>query len=138
MVVRYPVHRRRRDVCHPLYPITLGRFEYVACTLDVRGVDILGHVERQGGRGVYDEVHALHRPVQEYFVADVALDGLDLVSLRVVELLYVKRGDRVPLSHEVTDQVYPQKPGSARDENFRSLHRSGVSYLDVKLRERAS
>src|SRR5919112_921208 len=103
MVVRYPVHRRRRDVYDPLYPVAPGRFEDVACPLDVRGIDVLGRVEWQGCRGVYDKAHAFHCSVQDRLVANVALYGLDLMPLWVVELLDVQRDERVPLRHEITD-----------------------------------
>jgi hypothetical protein len=38
----------------------------------------------------------------------------------------------------VPDEVNPQEPGPAGDENLLSLHRSSFSYLGAKPRERAS
>jgi hypothetical protein len=89
MVVRYPVDRRRGDVHHALHPVPQGRVEHVTRPLDVRGVDVLGGVEGEGGGGVDDVVSALHRLIHEGLVADVALDHLDAVLLGVVELLHV-------------------------------------------------
>src|SRR5918995_2568449 len=134
MMVRYPVYRSRRDVHDSLYPVPPGRLQDVACPLDVGGVDVLRGVERQGRGGVDYQVRVLHRPVHERLVADVALYGLDPVPLRVVELLDVQRGERVVLRREVTYQVYPQKPGPARDQNLLlpvGFHRKGVSFCTL-------
>src|SRR5919199_6898363 len=116
MMVRYPVYSRRRDVYHTPDGVTPRRFQDVARPLDVRGVDVLRRVERQCRGGVDHEVHLLHRPVHERLVANVALYDLDPTPLRIVELLDVQRGKRVPALVKVPDKVDPQKPGPAGDE----------------------
>src|SRR5918911_4228636 len=107
MVVRYPVYSRGRDVYHTPDGVTPRRFQDVARSLDVRGVDVLGRVERQRCGGVDHEVHLLHRPVHERLVADVALYDLDTTPLRIVKLLDVQRDEHVPALVEVPDEVYP-------------------------------
>ena len=74
------------------------------------------------------EVYTLHRPVHEHLVADVTLYDLDLILLWIVELLDVQRSKRLPALVEVPDEVDPQKPGSASDEDLLSLHVSGHSF----------
>jgi hypothetical protein len=131
MMVRYPVHRRRRDVHHPFYPVAPGRFENVAGPLDVRGVDVLRGVERQRRRRVDHEIHTLHRPIHERLVADIALYDLDPALLWIAELLDVQRSERVSALDEVPDEVDPQEPRSAGDKDLLSLlgfHRIGLSF----------
>src|SRR5436309_3641816 len=122
MVVRYPVYSRGRDVYHAPDAVATCHPHNVTCPLDVRGVDVLGRVERQRRGGVDHEVYSLHRPVHELLVTDVALYGLDPTLLRIVELLNVQRDERVAALIEVPDEINPQKPGSAGDENLLLLH----------------
>ena len=75
-------------------PLQRG-IEDVAGALHIGGVDVMRRVERQGRRGVDDEVGALYRPVHQGLVPDVAFDDLDPVALRIVELLHVERGNGV-------------------------------------------
>src|SRR5919199_3497695 len=103
MVVRYPVYSRGRDVYHTPDAAAARYLKDVTRPLDVRGVDVLGRVERQCRGGVNHEVHLLHRPVHERLVADVALYDLDTTPLRIVELLNVQRGVSVPALVEVSD-----------------------------------
>src|SRR5215217_1014343 len=95
MMIRYPVHRRRRDVRNPFHTMPPGRLQDIARPLYVRRVDLLRRVEWQSGRGVHHEVHALHRPVHDDLIADITLDDLDPTPLRVVELLDVQRSERI-------------------------------------------
>src|SRR5215210_6966670 len=95
MVVWYPVYSRGRDVYHTPDAVTPRHLQDVARPLDVRGVDVLGRVERQGCCGVDHEVHLLHRPVHERLLADVALYDLDRTALRIVELLDVQRDELI-------------------------------------------
>jgi hypothetical protein len=105
-----------------LYAVPQRGIEDVAGTLDVGGVDVLRRVERQGRRGMNDEVSALYCPVQQRFVPDVGLDDLDPVALRIIELLHVDRGNGVAPGEEVPREVDPQKPGPAGDENSLLVH----------------
>src|SRR5919199_5584722 len=115
MMVWYPVYSRGRGVYHTPDGVTPRYLQDVARSLDVRGVDVLRRVERQRCGGVDHEVHLLHRPVHERLVADVALYDLDLILLRIVELLNVQRGEGIPALVEVPDEVDTQKPGPAGD-----------------------
>src|ERR671932_158349 len=122
MVVWYPVYSRGRDVYHAPGTVTPRHLQDIARPLDVRGVDVLGRVERQRRSGVDHEVHTLDGPVHERLVTNVALYDLDPTPLRIVELLDVQRDERVPALIEVPDEVDPQKPGSASDKNPLLLH----------------
>ena len=92
----------------------------VRVPLHVRGVDVLGGVERKRRRRVDHEVHAFHRLVHDGRVPDVAFYSLYVVFLGVVELFNVERGQPVSAGAQVPDQVYPQKPGPAGNEDFLS------------------
>src|SRR5215208_8380946 len=116
MVVGYPVDGRRGDVDEALYAVPQRGIEDIAGALDICGVDVLRRVERQGRRGVDDEVGAIYRPAHQGFVPDVAFDDLDLLALGIVELLHVQRGHSVAPGEEVPCEVDPQKPGPAGDE----------------------
>src|SRR5215211_8439107 len=107
MMVGNPVDGRRGDVDKALHAMPQRSVEDVAGALDVGGVDVLGRVEWQGRRGMDDEVDAIHRPVHQGFVPDVALDDLDPVALRIIELLHVERGNRVAPGEEVPCEVDP-------------------------------
>src|SRR5215216_682322 len=123
-MIRYPVDGRRGDVDKALCAVPQRSIEDVAGALHVGGVDVLRRVERQGRRGVDDEVGAIYSPVHQGFVPDVALDDLDPLALWIVKLLNVERGNAVAPGEEVPREVDPQKPGSSGDENSLLVHKS--------------
>src|SRR5215208_7843242 len=121
-MIRYPVDGRRGDVDKALCAVPQRSIEDVAGALHVGGVDVLRRVERQGRRGVDDEVGALYRPVDQGFVSDVASYDLDPVALGIVELLQGQSGNGVAPGEEVPCEVDPQQPGPAGDENALLVH----------------
>ena len=71
--------------------------------------------DRGSSRQVHDGVQiGRHRPVANVTVAEIADDR---VSRAVGELVLVGDHDRVTTAAQLCDDVAPDEPGTARDEN---------------------
>lgn len=72
------------------------RFQNVARSINIGGVDVLWLIKRQCGGAVHHNIDPLHRAVNRLAVTNIIEEISDAILLRVIERREVDVGDAVP------------------------------------------
>ena len=118
-MIRHAVHRRGRNMDKAFHTGGRGFFQQDLGADHIGGVDFFRGIQRQGSRCVDDHIHALHDGFDRSPVADIPLQEIDFVPLRVVKIHQVNTGNiRVTFGQQISNHIYGKESANSCDQYF--------------------
>jgi hypothetical protein len=122
-MIGYSVNGGRRDENEALDPTSKRSLQQDSGPCNVGRENFGWRAQRQRRRRVHHHPHIRHCPIDGLDIPDIAPDGVDSVSLRILEGRDVQGPYRVALRNQMTAQIDAEKSSATGYEINGSVHK---------------